>query len=354
MKNELQLTGFLKRISIFLIIASTVVFAFIPGIVTAEIVNPYNSTVYPAPAPYATPYSTPYYYQTPYNYQTFYPAPYYYSTPYQQTSNQPSVTTNNASNITSSSATLNGSVRGNGLNTVAWFVYGTSTNFAHNTTQNSYGSGFSYYSALISGLAPNTIYYFRAVAQGPQGLVYGNTLSFNTTGNFVNVVNSQPTVVLSADDTSLSYNGATTIRWYTTGATSCNASDGSVGWAGIKSIGPGSFYTGSLTASRTYTITCGNNIGSDSDSVTVTVRGQTTTTTNPTPVSSSAPIAPSSESGETDVLLGANVFGAGFLPANLFEWLLLLVLILVLALLAKYLFDQSRNQRDQRTTITPQ
>src|SRR3989344_4425476 len=94
----------------------------------------------------------------------------------------------------------------------------------------------------------------------------------------VPVYNNQPTVVLSADSTNIAYNGTTFLRWYTTNATSCFASGGSVGWAGTKNIGPGSFYTGSLTASRTYSITCNNSYGSASDSTTVTVRGLVTTT----------------------------------------------------------------------------
>ena len=101
------------------------------------------------------------------------------------------------------------------------------------------------------------------------------------------IINNQPTVNLSADETSVAYNGTTFIRWYTTNATSCYASDGSVGWAGTKSIGPGSFYTGSLTSGKTYSITCTNNVGSVTDSATVSVRPQTivTPTTKPTPTS---------------------------------------------------------------------
>jgi hypothetical protein len=50
--------------------------------------------------------------------------------------------------------------------------------------------------------------------------------------------------------------------------------------------------------------------------------------------------------------LGANVFGAGFLPTNLFGWLLLLILILILIFLAKYLYDQSFKKRT--TTVVDQ
>ncbi len=96
-----------------------------------------------------------------------------------------------------------------------------------------------------------------------------------------NQVNNVPTVVLSADSTNVAFNGATTIRWSTTNATSCNATGGSTGWSGTRSIGPGSFYTGSLTGTRTYSMTCSNSSGSASDSVTVSVRGQVLGTSTP-------------------------------------------------------------------------
>jgi uncharacterized repeat protein (TIGR01451 family) len=94
---------------------------------------------------------------------------------------------------------------------------------------------------------------------------------------------SQPTVVIYADSINLAYNGTTVIRWSTTNATSCFASNGSIGWAGTKSIGPGSFYTGSLRNSETYSITCSNGSTSATDSVTVAVRRQVITVNNPTP-----------------------------------------------------------------------
>ncbi|MFA6353632.1 MAG: hypothetical protein WCW93_01730 [Candidatus Paceibacterota bacterium] len=280
------------------------------------------------------------------------------------------------------------------------------------------------------------------------------------------VVNNRPTVVLYSDQTNVAYNGSATLRWITTNATYCNASGGSVGWAGTKSIGPGSFYTGSLTGSRTFTLTCSNNFGTAVDSETITVRNQTIVNPKPIPTSlvlitssvdRNQPIVPtidntrprpgdeinytvsyqnigtgaisnltlrvdlpyevdyissnpnnpnrsgntliftlgtlkangqgtvtiktrvrdniaegtnlnfpatlsytdpagqpqsvnanvsaqvwSATKDETTILpLGANVFGAGFLPTNLFGWLLLLILILILAFLARYIFDQS-------------
>ncbi len=209
--------------------------------------------------------------------------------------NQLYVTTFNATNVTTTSATLNGLISntttgsyGNNYNsgyTTAWFTYGTNTNFGYTTTQTSYNSGSSNYSAFVSNLSPNTTYYFRAVAQNSQGIVYGNTLSFTTGTTYISNPQpvNQPTVVLSADQTNLAYNGTTTIRWYTSNATSCVASDGSIGWTGNQSIGPGSFYTGSLTRTTTYTMTCSNGYSSATDSVTVSVRGQTIVVNGPAP-----------------------------------------------------------------------
>jgi len=97
--------------------------------------------------------------------------------------------------------------------------------------------------------------------------------------------NNQPTVAIATDEESVPYNGTTFVRWYTANATSCHASGGSSGWVGTKSIGPGSFYTGSLTTNKTYTLTCTNNFGSASDSTTVSVRAQTINNPKPTPTS---------------------------------------------------------------------
>ena len=205
-------------------------------------------------------------------------------------SNEPDVTTRSATNVGAGSATLNGRVDGNGSSVRAWFEYGTNTNFGYLTSKSSYGSRSTDYNKNISGLTPNTTYYFRAVAENSRDTVYGNIFYFNTGGSPVNnIVNIQPTVTISADSTNIAYNSATNIRWFTTNASSCFASGGSASWAGVKNIGPGSFYTGLLTSSKTYIIICSNNAGSFTDSVTVTVRGQVTaipaSNSKPTPTS---------------------------------------------------------------------
>ncbi len=130
----------------------------------------------------------------------------------------PSVTTNNASNVGPTSATLNGFVNSNGgNNTIAWFQWGTNANFYNQTNQNNYGStGGTSYSYYLSGLSPNTTYYFRAVAQNDSGLIaYGNQMSFSTSntcdynnnscGNNQIYVNTYPATGVS--DTSATLNG---------------------------------------------------------------------------------------------------------------------------------------------------
>ncbi len=95
-------------------------------------------------------------------------------------SNVPTVTTNNATNTYSNNATLNGYVNPNGSSdTTRWFEWGTySSSLNNQTTHYNQGSNADTFSVVVSGLASNTTYYFRAVAQNSQGIAYGSTLSF--------------------------------------------------------------------------------------------------------------------------------------------------------------------------------
>ncbi len=164
-------------------------------------------------------------------------------------------------------ATLNGAVNPNGAVTTVWFEWGPGSSMPYSTPKQTFTTSGTF-SQKISGLQENSSYSFQAVAQNSFGTSYGSVISF-TTQNCTPTVPA-PTVNISADSTNLSYNGATTVRWNSTDATSCSASGGTNGWSGNKATS-GSFYTGNLTSNSTFHISCSNSTGSDSDSVTINV-----------------------------------------------------------------------------------
>ncbi len=100
---------------------------------------------------------------------------------------RPEVITNSATYISTNSALLNGRVNPNDSLTTAWFEYGTTSSFGYTTNPQPMGAGNSYYdySYAVSGLSPNTTYYFRAVARNTEGTSYGQTFSFRTNSTYV-------------------------------------------------------------------------------------------------------------------------------------------------------------------------
>src|SRR3972149_7042684 len=83
----------------------------------------------------------------------------------------PTLATGSATNVTSSSATLNGTVNANGLSTTAWFNYGISSGSytGTSTTQSVSGSSDTTVSIGVSGLSSSTTYYYRIAATSSAG-----------------------------------------------------------------------------------------------------------------------------------------------------------------------------------------
>ncbi|RLF25920.1 MAG: hypothetical protein DRN01_05870, partial [Thermoplasmata archaeon] len=78
----------------------------------------------------------------------------------------PEVVTNAATNVAANTATLNGELQalGNGSSWCKiWFEYGTTTSYGSSTSMQNVTSPTSF-SADVSGLAPGTVYHFRAAA----------------------------------------------------------------------------------------------------------------------------------------------------------------------------------------------
>jgi len=91
------------------------------------------------------------------------------------------VTTNSATNVTSSSATLNGSLDPHGLTTNVYFQYGTTTSYGHTTPmQSQTGNAYRNITRNISGLSTHTTYHFRMVATNSAGTRFGGDRSFTT------------------------------------------------------------------------------------------------------------------------------------------------------------------------------
>jgi plastocyanin len=93
----------------------------------------------------------------------------------------PIVTTNPATNVATSAATLNGLLDPHGLTTSVYFQCGTTTNYGRTTPMQSHtGNTFRNIAANVVGLAGNTTYHFRIVATNSVGTRYGNDRTFTS------------------------------------------------------------------------------------------------------------------------------------------------------------------------------
>ena len=93
----------------------------------------------------------------------------------------PVVTTAGATNVTASSATLNGSLDPHGLTTSVSFQFGTTTTYDHTTpAQSKTGNTYLNIAASISGLTAHTTYHFRIMATNSAGTRFGSDRTLTT------------------------------------------------------------------------------------------------------------------------------------------------------------------------------
>ncbi|MDO8269232.1 MAG: hypothetical protein Q7T54_01010 [Candidatus Levybacteria bacterium] len=102
----------------------------------------------------------------------------------------PTVTTDAATSVTASSATLNSTVNPNGLSTDVFYKYDTAdvacASLSSTTSTSNIGSGstnVSPNSVPISGLSSSMTYYFCAGATNADGTTYGSKLNFTTSAS---------------------------------------------------------------------------------------------------------------------------------------------------------------------------
>lgn len=93
----------------------------------------------------------------------------------------PIVTTNPATNVTASAATLHGSLDPHGLATTVHFQYGRTTSYGHTTAmQSQTGNTYRNIAANIGGLTAHITYHFRIVATNSAGTRMGSDRTFTT------------------------------------------------------------------------------------------------------------------------------------------------------------------------------
>ncbi len=100
----------------------------------------------------------------------------------EQSFTAPGAATGSASSITTTCATVSGSVNPNAQATTYQFQFGTSTSYGGTTAVTSAGSGTSAtaVSAALTGLKPNTTYHYRVVATNASGTTNGADATFKT------------------------------------------------------------------------------------------------------------------------------------------------------------------------------
>ncbi len=95
----------------------------------------------------------------------------------------PTVTTNSASGVGNSNATLNGTVNANNATTTVTFEYGPTTGYGKtiNATPNTVTGSANYaVAAQLVGLLPSTTYHYRAIGGNSAGTTYGADMAFTT------------------------------------------------------------------------------------------------------------------------------------------------------------------------------
>ncbi|MEK6621146.1 MAG: hypothetical protein AABZ13_01550, partial [Planctomycetota bacterium] len=97
--------------------------------------------------------------------------------------NEPKALTEAATDITSNSATLNGTINPNGLPSKAWFEWGTTFGgpYQKKSPKKSFKDTSDLpYSYSAQKLTPLTTYYFHVVVENQDAITYGSELSFET------------------------------------------------------------------------------------------------------------------------------------------------------------------------------
>ena len=117
---------------------------------------------------------------------------------------KPTATTQAATSVTTTGATLNGTVNANDLSTAVTFEYGTTTAYGSSATASQSpvtGHSNTTVTTAITGLNPGTIYHFRVKSVNSLGTVYGNDLTFTSLGGVPSATTQAATTITTTGAT---------------------------------------------------------------------------------------------------------------------------------------------------------
>ena len=123
----------------------------------------------------------------------------------------PTVSILNATNINTTSATLNGSVNANNSSTIVTFEYGTTVSYGSTITPSQSlvtGNTNTNVSANITGLTGGTVYHYRMIALNSIGTTNSNDMTFTTLGQVPIVPIVTTLAASSLNTTSATLNGS--------------------------------------------------------------------------------------------------------------------------------------------------
>lgn len=190
----------------------------------------------------------------------------------------PVSTTLDATNIQTTSITLNGTVNANYLTTTVSFEYGTTTSYGTSvnaTPGTAAGNANTSVSANVTGLTAGTIYHFRLKTVNTLGTTYGSDKTFTTLGQAPSATTLAATSVLTTSatlngtvnanllSTTVTFEYGLTTSYGSTIAASPSPVTGSTNTsvsANLSALSPGAIYHFRVKAVNTLGTTNGNDL----------------------------------------------------------------------------------------------